>query len=215
MFFNRDWHQRATSKGMDSYWLLSVIWKSDLTDKMKHCFLPAVVVSILLYRCTTWILTKHMEKKIDGNDIRMLRAILNKSWRQHSIKQQLYSHLSPITKTVKVRRIRPAGHWWRSIDEFISDIFLWIPSHERAKLTYNSSVPIQDVALKTYWKRWTIKRGGRKGSGKSVLMARHDDDDFHYLTWRVSGRPMRYNLERAHSGHCLRGRDGPISDVLL
>ena len=32
---------------------LSVIWKSDLTDKMKHSFFQAPVVSILLYGCTT------------------------------------------------------------------------------------------------------------------------------------------------------------------
>ena len=42
--------------------------------------------------------------------------------------------------------------------------------------TYNSSVPIQDVALKTYQKRWTIEKGGERGSGISVLAARHDDD---------------------------------------
>ena len=42
--------------------------------------------------------------------------------------------------------------------------------------TYNSFVPIQDVALKTYRKRWTIEGDGRRGSGRSVLMARHDDD---------------------------------------
>ena len=42
---------------------------------------------------------------------------------------------------------------------------------------YNSSVPIQDVALKTYQKRWTIEKGGRWGSGKTVLIAQHDDDD--------------------------------------
>ena len=32
---------------------LAVIWKSDLTDKMKRSFFQAVVVSILLYGCTT------------------------------------------------------------------------------------------------------------------------------------------------------------------
>ena len=58
---------------------LSVIWKSDLTNKMKHSFFQAVVVSILLYRCTTWTLTKQPEKKLDGNYTRMLQAILNKS----------------------------------------------------------------------------------------------------------------------------------------
>ena len=60
---------------------LSIIKKSDLTDKMKHSFLQAEVVSILLYGCTTWTLTKRLEKKLDGNYTRMLWAILNKSWR--------------------------------------------------------------------------------------------------------------------------------------
>ena len=58
---------------------LSVIWKSDLTDKMKRSFFQAAVVLILLYGCTTWTLTKRMEKKLDSNYTRMLRAILNKS----------------------------------------------------------------------------------------------------------------------------------------
>ena len=58
---------------------LLVIWKSDLTDEMKHSFFQAVVISILLYGFTTWTLTKHMEKKIDGNYTRMLQTILNKS----------------------------------------------------------------------------------------------------------------------------------------
>ena len=46
---------------------LSIIWKSDLTDKMKHSFFQAAVVSILLYRCTTLTLTKRLKKKLDGN----------------------------------------------------------------------------------------------------------------------------------------------------
>ena len=40
---------------------LSVIWKSDLIDKMKGSFFQAAVVSILLYGCTTWTLTKRMK----------------------------------------------------------------------------------------------------------------------------------------------------------
>ena len=57
--------------------MLSIIWKSDLTDKMKRSFFQAVVVSILLYGCTSWTLTKRLEKKLDGNYTRMLQAILN------------------------------------------------------------------------------------------------------------------------------------------
>ena len=89
---------------------LSIIWKSDLTDKMKQSFFLAAVVSILLYRCTTWTLTKRLEKKLDGNYSRMLQAILSKSWRQHPTRHQLYGHLPPITKTIQVRRTRHAGH---------------------------------------------------------------------------------------------------------
>ena len=50
----------------------SVIWKSDLTDKMKRSFFQAVIVSTLLYGCSRWTLTKRIEKKLDGNYTRML-----------------------------------------------------------------------------------------------------------------------------------------------
>ena len=80
---------------------LSIIWKSDLTDKMKRSFFQAAVTSILLYGCTTWTLKKRLENKLDGNYTRMLRAILNKSWRQHPTRNQLYGHLPPITKTIR------------------------------------------------------------------------------------------------------------------
>ena len=43
--------------------------------------------------------------------------------------------------------------------------------------TFSSSVRIQDVALKTFQRRWTRGRSGERGSGISVLAARHDDDD--------------------------------------
>ena len=113
---------------------LSIIWKSDLTDKMKRSFFQAAVVSILLYGCTTWMLTKWLEKKLDGNYTRMLRAILNKSWRQHPTRHQLYGHLPPITKTIQVRRARHAGHCWRSKDELVSDVLLWTPTYGQTKV---------------------------------------------------------------------------------
>ena len=103
---------------------LSVLWKSDLTDKIKYSFFQAAVVLILLYGCTSWVLMKRMEKNLDGNYRRMLWAILNKSWKQHPTKQLLYGHLSPITKTIQVRWTRHAGYCWISRDELISNILL-------------------------------------------------------------------------------------------
>ena len=106
-------------------------------------------MSILLYGWTTWTLTKRMEKKLDSNYTSMLRAILNKLWRQHHTKQQLYGHLPPITKTILVRRTRHAGHCWRSRDELISDIFLWTPSHERTKAGQPARTCIQQFCADT------------------------------------------------------------------
>ena len=112
----------------------SIILKSDLTDKMKRSFFQAAVASILLYGATSWTLTKRLEKKLDGNYTRMQRAILNKSWRQHPTRHQLYGHLPTITKTIQVRRTRHAEHCWRSRDELISDVLLWTPTPGRAKV---------------------------------------------------------------------------------
>ena len=116
---------------------------------MKHSFFQAAVLSILLYGCTTWTLTKRLEKKLDGNCTRMLRAILNKSRRQHPTKHQLYGHQPPITKTIQVRRTRNAGHCWRSWDELISEILLWTPTYGRAKAGQPARTYIQQLCEDT------------------------------------------------------------------
>ena len=131
----------------------------------------------------------------------LLRAVLNKSWRQHPTRFQLYGHLPPITKTIQVRRTRHAGHCWRSKDELISDVLVcscgpphmdvqeWDDQHE---LTYSSYVRTRDVTLKTCRRRWMIGRNGERRSGISAQAARHDDDDEtpdeDYYNWNVLRR---------------------------
>ena len=77
------------------------------------------------------------------------RAILNKSWRQHPTRHQLYGHLHPITKTIQVRRTRHAGHCWRSRDELIRDVLLWTPTHGRAKAGRPARIYIQQLCEDT------------------------------------------------------------------
>ena len=79
----------------------------------------------------------------------LLIAILNKSWRQHATKYQLYGHLPPITKTIQVRRTRHAGHCWRSRDELISDVLLWTPTYGRAKAGRPARTYIQQLCEDT------------------------------------------------------------------
>ena len=104
---------------------------------------------MLLYGCTTRTLTKRMEKELDGNYTRMLGVILNKSSKHHPTKQQLCDHLPPISKTIQVRQTRHAGHCWRSRDELIRDVLLWIPSHGRAKTGWPARTYIQQLYADT------------------------------------------------------------------
>ena len=127
--------------------LIWICWNK-IIYKYKGSFFQAVVVSILLYGCTTWTLTKRMDKKLDGNYPRMLRAILSKSWRQHPKNQQLYGY-PPITKSIKIRRTRHAEHCWRSKDELISDVLLWTPSHGLAKAGRPARTYIQQLCTNT------------------------------------------------------------------
>ena len=106
-----------------------------------------------------------------------LRAILNKSWWQHPTRHQVYGHLPPIMKTIQVRQTRHAGHCWRSRDELLWTLHMAKQKqNDQLEHTYSSYVKIWDVALKTCQRWWMFGRCGERGSGISVLVARHDDD---------------------------------------
>ena len=144
---------------------LSVIWKSDLTDKIKRSFSKQRSCQ---YGHTTWTLTKHMgTKTLTAITQECCEQFWYKPYRQHPTNQLLYGHLTPITKTIKVKRTRHAGNSYRSKDELISDTLQWNSSHGWAKDSqlepiYNNSVSIQDITLKTSQERWTIEMGGER-----------------------------------------------------
>ena len=120
-----------------------------------------------------------MENKLDGNYTRMLQEILNKSWRQHPTKQQLYGHLTTPPRKLSKLTNQTCGSCWRTKDELM--MYSCGPLHmneqrqdDKLEPTHISSVPIWDVALKTCRKQKTIEKGGEKGSVISVLIVRHD-----------------------------------------
>ena len=168
---------------LSRYWYLSLFSLSSSFTLLSTGTAKSSIRQVLLFCLKFYPFYQRLEKKLDGNYTRMLRAILNKSWRQHPTRHQLYGHLPPITKTIQARRTRHAGYCWRSKDELISDVLLWTPYMAKQKQgdqlehTYSSYVRIRDVALKTCRRRWMIGRGGERGSGIFVLPARHDDDD--------------------------------------
>ena len=124
---------------------LSIIWKSDLTDKIKRSFFQAAVVSIRLYGCTTWTLRKpvgeeagrQLHKNVASNIEQVLEATLHKA--------QTMRLPASHTKTIQVRRTTHAGHCWRSRDDLISDVLVWTPTYGRAKAGRQAWTYIQQL----------------------------------------------------------------------
>ena len=108
---------------------MNTIWKSKMSDNLKRNFFRAAVESVLVYGAITWTLTSTLEKKLDGTYTRLLRAALNKSWRQHLTNKELYGKIPKLTNSIREQRLRFAGHCWRSKNELTSDLLLWQPLH--------------------------------------------------------------------------------------
>ena len=117
------------------------------------------------------------------NSTRRLCVILNKSWKQHPTKQQLYGDLSPIFKTIQIRRTRHAEHCWRSKDELISDDLLWTRSNGHTSVGQSTKTYQQQLFTETWGSLEDLpevtegKGNDEKESRKSMLAAWYDDDD--------------------------------------
>ena len=86
------------------------IWKSKIPDKLKRHFFRTAVESVLVYGAISWTLTSKLEGKIDGAYTRMLRAALNKSWREYLTNKELYRNIPKISVAISEKRLRFAGH---------------------------------------------------------------------------------------------------------
>ena len=131
-----------------------------------------------------------MEKKLDSNYTRILWAVLNKSWRQHPTKQELYSHLPPIMKTIHVRWTVHVGHCWRSKDELISDILLWTPSHAWAKTRRPGRNYIQQLCADTGYNLEDLQgamddKDRRKERVREICASNATWWWFHDLSWQL------------------------------
>ena len=144
---------------------LSIIRKSDLSNKIKLDFFLAAVVSILLYGCTKWTLIKRIEKNLNRTYTRMLRVILINSWKQHPTKRLLPSQkLSKTNKTCGSLEKQGRTYKWRSSMNL--PVFA-----DQQDLAYNSSPHTQDVIYKTCQEWWMLGTDEERESGKSVPTA--------------------------------------------
>ena len=144
-------------------------------------YLMINLVYLYMYVCMYGL----SEKKLDGNWTRMLRVILNKSWKQHPTKHHLYGHLPPISKTIQIRQTRHARNCWRNRNKLM---FSYGPlRHERVSVERPTRTYLQQLSLDTGCsledqpevrddrEEWR-EREREIETGKSMLAAQHDDD---------------------------------------
>ena len=113
---------------------------------MKRSFFQAAVVSILLYGCTTWTLTKRLKKKQDGNYTRMLRAISNKSWQQHPKDTNYTATCLPSRKLSKLDEPDTQD----TVGEArTNSSVIWTPAYGRAKAGRPAPTYIQQLCEDT------------------------------------------------------------------
>ena len=152
----------------------SVIWRSNLTYKKKRIFFQTAVVPMLLYGYIAWTLTKSLTAITQG----CCELYWTSSW--SNTPQNTYHPSGKLSKLDEQDMQDTVG----AVKTNSWAMYSCGPLHiveqrqdDQLEPIYNGSVPIQYIALKTSRKWWTIETGGERWPGKSVLAARHDDDN--------------------------------------
>ena len=91
---------------------------------------------------------------------------------------------SECIRDLQKRRTRHAGHCWRSKDELVSYVLLWTPAYGKSKAGRPARTYIQQLCDDTGCNPEDLPEAmndretwRERGSGISMLAARHDDDD--------------------------------------
>ena len=77
------------------------------------------------------MLTKSLEKSINGTYTRLLRTVFNVSCSDH-LNRELYVNLTKVTEKIRERRLKLAGHCVRLSEEVESNLVFWKPSHGKS-----------------------------------------------------------------------------------
>ena len=112
---------------------LSNIWKSNLCQDKKYKVFVACVESVLLYGSETWVLTKELEKKIDGTHARLLRIAFDIDWFSLKTNESVYGDKWKASKKIRSRRLKLAGHSVRHPETMANMDLFWMPTHGTRK----------------------------------------------------------------------------------
>ena len=112
---------------------MSKIWKSKLRKELKIRFFRSTVEGVLLYGAEGWTLTKELERRLDGTNTKIIRAILCITCIERMTNDELYGDLEKITEVLKVKRLRFIGHMRRRKEELVHQLLMWEPKQGKTK----------------------------------------------------------------------------------
>ena len=154
------------------------IYENLISNKIKWGFFQVVAVSVLLYGCTTWTLTKHLGKELDRNCTRMLHAvekILESAPYKTATVQPLTSHLtnhpSKMSKTC-----------WSLLKKYEQTCELQSLTHRHTSVggptkTYIHQFCVETGCCQKDLEQWLIVTNSERVSRESVLSIYFDDND--------------------------------------
>ena len=99
---------KRTALAYASFNGLNKIWRArGISRKTKVTFFKTVVLSVFLYGCETWKLTKGEEKKLDTSQTKCLKKMFRIRWQQQYVQNKKVLEITgayPICEEVRRRR---------------------------------------------------------------------------------------------------------------
>jgi len=143
---------------------LANIWKTNnISRKTKATLFKSLVLSVLLYGCETWKLTKGEEHRLDVFQTKCLRRIFKIRWQQHitNVTVREIAGMEKISDEIRRRRWNWIGHLLRRERNDDCVVALgWTPegrrNRGRPKTTWRRMV--ENERNKAGWKTWNAVR---------------------------------------------------------
>ena len=121
-----------------AFWKLERLWRSagtPITTKVK--LFKALCVTVLLYGCESWVITKDMENRINSFATSCYRIMLNIKRLDRVPNDRIYemTESKPLIEQVRMRQLRFLGHILRMPEDepAVRLYALYIPSHGRRR----------------------------------------------------------------------------------
>ena len=102
----RDFEVRRLKLGMQACKRMHRVWQSNVSRNIKVRLFQATVETVLLYGAEAWMMTKGLERALNGTYTRLLRYALGIRWQDHQTNDQVYQNIQPVSERLRARRLK-------------------------------------------------------------------------------------------------------------